>query len=257
MNRIKTIVIDDESFARKRIVKLLSAHLSFELIGQCKNGRDAYDMIIDKQPDVIFLDIEMPVMSGIELVEKLPKRGRPLIVFVTAYNNYAIQAFNFFALDYLLKPFTEERFNNTIERIEHLIGDGIKNETAAQVNAFLQFLNSDGEISKSTRKRLPVPLGNKIYFIDIPEIQYVIASGNYVNVFVNNAKHVLRETLSSFERKLERDEFVRIHKSFIINIEFIKEIKKTSTGNYIICMSNNKTFNVSKTYKSDLLKRLL
>lgn len=257
MHTIKTVVIDDESFARKRIVQLLSRHSEFELIDQCDNGDDAYVVIMEKQPEVIFLDIEMPVLSGIELIEKLPKVHRPFIVFVTAYNDYAIQAFDFFALDYLLKPFTEKRFDTTIERIKRMIQNERKKETASQINAFLEFLNNKTESEKTIKKRLPIPIGNKIYFIEVDDIQYVVASGNYVHVFVNNTKHVLRETLSSFEQKLERDEFVRIHKSFIVNTAFVREIKKTSTGNIMICMNNNETFKVSKTYKSEVLKKLL
>ena len=256
MKKIKTIVIDDESIARRRIVKLLERHSSFILIGECNNGQDAYKEIMDKEPDVIFLDIEMPVMSGMELVEKLPKENRPLIVFITAYNNYAIEAFNFFALDYLLKPFTEDRFDHTISRIVKTLNKEENIDTKRQIESFLQFLNNSNTTPKSLRKKLPVPLGNKIYFIDIPEIQYVIADGNYVNIYGNNTKHVLRETLNSFEKKLGREEFIRIHKSFIVNLDFIKEIKKSTSGSYQVCMMDQRVFNMSKTYRSEVLKRL-
>lgn len=256
MSSIKTMVIDDESIARRRIVKLLSRHDQFDLIEECSNGRDAYDAIIAQQPDVIFLDIEMPILSGIELVEKLPKENRPLIVFVTAYNNYAIEAFNFFALDYLLKPFTEDRFDNTIARIIQTLNKEAKTGMSHQLDSFLQFLNSTDNKSITQQKKLPISLGNKIYFIEIPNIQYVIADGNYVNIFANNTKHVLRETLNNFEKKLGPADFIRIHKSFIVNLDFIKEIKKSSNGSYQICMMGNQLFNISKTYRSEVMKKL-
>ena len=256
MKTITTIVVDDESIARSRICRLLAQYDNFELKGEFGNSQKAYDAILKIRPDIIFLDIEMPGMSGIELVQQLGKDNRPLIVFVTAYNKYAIQAFDFFAIDYLLKPFTADRFDKTISRVVTLLNKEEQINNAHQIDSLLQFYNNMSTTVNAQHKRLPVPIGNKVYFIDIQNIKYVIADGNYVNVFVDSTKHVLRETLNSFEEKLNSNEFIRIHKSYIINLEFVKALKKTATGSYQICMTDDRLLNISKTYKSEVFKRL-
>ena len=257
MYPIKALIIDDEPLACKRIQKLLSKNDSIAICDICYDGVQALDSIAEHDPDVLFLDIEMPNLTGVELIKGLPEKDRPLIVFVTAYNSYAIEAFNFFALDYLLKPFTEERFNRTVARIIEIVKQNNKAKFEAQLEAFLAFASTTTPAVPTGKKKMAIPLGNRMYFLQIDEIQYIEASSNYVNIYTNKTKHVLRETLGSIQKKLAPNGFIRIHKSYVINQHYLKEIKKTPAGDWIVHMNDGASFSVGKTYKKDFLEQIM
>lgn len=255
MTHLKAFVIDDEHLARKRVARLLESFDQVNVVASCPDGKSALAAIEQQSPDVIFLDIEMPGMSGLEVIQHLPKKHRPIIVFITAYNQYAIQAFNFFALDYLLKPFTAERFNQTIERV---LESYYKDKAAGmekQLQAYLDFAQQKAQAAQDTPK-IQVHLGNRIYFIRIDEIQYVSASGNYLDIQTETKKHILRETMSQFQQRLTPYGFVRIHKSYIINPEYLKEVRKQGNGAVRAVMVDGKVFGVSRSFRRDFLGRI-
>ncbi len=256
MAKLTVIIVDDEPMACRRIANLLGAYPQFRILEICHDGIAGQEAIESLSPDVVFLDIEMPGRTGVELVQQLPEKNRPVIVFITAYNKYAIEAFNFFALDYLLKPFTEERFAETIRRISERKKKEMMTGLEHQLNAFLDFMQGDAPADTATSDRIQVALGNRIYFIKIAEIQHVVASGNYVNIQTESAVHVLRETLSSFEKKVINHGFIRIHKSYLINPEFLQEVNKKRNGTYTIRMSDDTVFSLSKTYKDDFFSKM-
>lgn len=256
MRKISVLIIEDEELAQRRISKLLSQFGRFEVLQICDNGEDGLETIGKLKPDVIFLDIEMPKLNGIDLVKRLPFNAKPIIVFITAYNKYAVEAFEFFALDYLLKPFTIERFTTTINRIEKSLESKGMYSVSNQLNSFIDFIKDTDSGKNDLHDRIPITVGNKIYFIQTSEIKCVVASGNYVDIFAKNTKHVIRETLNSFHKKLDKKQFIRIHKSHLINVNFIKEIQKSKNGSLTVFLDEGQFFNVSKSYKKDFLERI-
>ena len=256
-NTISTAIIDDEPIARKRIVHLLSRHEEFKIIGQYDSGQSAYDGILESQPDVIFLDIEIPDFSGVELLKKVSPEARPITVFVTAYDAYAIDAFDLFAIDYLLKPFTQKRFDQTISRIKEKVRDKRGNQLLGYEHSLKQFMSWMSQQLDQPNKKISVLVGKKTYFIQVDDIQYIIADGNYVNLYVRSDKHVIRETMSSLIEKLPSRKFLRIHKSHIINIEFVQELQREKQNNYYILMKDGKLLKISKMYQSSVLTTLL
>ena len=256
IKEIKTIIADDEPMACKRVESLLSKYSNFKIIDVCNNGINALQSIQKMKPDVIFLDIEMPKFSGIEIVKSLPENQRPIIVFVTAYNNYAVEAFDFFAIDYLLKPYSEKRFQKTIIRIEEKYSKTSSN-IQSELNTYLDFLHSNNEKHEKKSNKIPITLGNKIYFLPSEDIQYIIASGNYIDIFTGKSKHTLRETLSKFEQKIINQNFIRIHKSYIVNIDLITEVQKLKSGNLMVVIADKTVLPVSKTYKKTFAEKVL
>lgn len=254
---IRTLIIDDEALARRRVSNLLSRHSNFNIIDQYDNGRKALDGILHHKPQLIFLDIEMPHLSGVELLEKVPVDKRPLTVFVTAYHSYAVDAFNLFAIDYLLKPFTEERFDHTISRILEKIQQTTSFQMQTQFEAMVNFMEQVGPPPSPKAKRLSIHLGNRIYFLNLEDIQYILGDGNYVNIYAHGTRHVLRETLSNMEKKLDGHSFVRIHKSTIVNIDYIQELKKMSPETFQVHMQDGRVLKISKSYKKIILQKFL
>lgn len=254
----RTLIIDDEALARQRIRGLLEKEAQIEVIGECKNGLQAIDAITNEQPDLIYLDIQMKDMSGFEVLENLPEEQLPLIIFVTAYDQYAIKAFDFFAFDYLLKPFKEERFERSLKKAVRALLNQQHPKTEPQFQALLQYLKKNAShYQPSTAIRtLPIKSGNKICFIDIADIQYIEASGYYIEIITRSKKHLLRETLSNIIKKLDLECFIRIHRSTIINTEYLSEINSIGFGEIEAIMKDRKVFRVSKSYKDQLFERL-
>lgn len=254
----KTLIIDDEALARQRIQSLLKVEKQVVVIGECNNGKQAIASIIEEQPDLIYLDIQMKDMSGFEVLENLPEDKLPLIIFVTAYDQYAIKAFDFFAFDYLLKPFKEERFKRSLKKALHALKNKQTPKTELQFQALLQYLkkNTNNYQFIDSSNTLPIKSGNKICFIDINDIQYIEASGYYIEIVTEPKKHLLRETLSNIMEKLDLNYFIRIHRSTIINMGFLSEINSIGFGDVEAIMKDGKIFRVSKSYKEDLFNRL-
>lgn len=254
----KTLIIDDEALARQRIKHLLKKEKLVNIIGECNNGNQAIHAIIKNQPDLVYLDIQMKDMSGFEVLENLPEDKLPLIIFVTAYDQYAVKAFDFFAFDYLLKPFKEERFQISLQKALYALENKKTPTTEVQFQSLLQYLkkNKNHYESSSQSRSLPIKSGNKICFIDMNDIQYIEASGYYIEIFTAEKKHLLRETLSKMLEKLEQDQFIRIHRSTIINTEYLSEINSIGFGDIEAIMKDGKVFRVSKSYKDGLFERL-
>lgn len=252
---IRTIIVDDEPIARERIANLLAENISFELIGEYENGVEAREVLIENSIDLMFVDVQMPNMDGISLVKSLEIDQRPLIIFATAFDEFAIDAFNFFAIDYLLKPFSKERFRQTLEKVLLMIKGIPEYSQKNQINGFLSIYQHEENDVLQKSKRISVKLGNRVYFILIEQIEYVIASGNYLEIFADNKLHIIRETMTQLLNRLPTN-FLRIHKSSIVNIEFVLELISIGYGNYELKMQNKKMLRVSDPYKQNLLKSL-
>ncbi|RZL37814.1 MAG: response regulator [Pedobacter sp.] len=224
----KTIIIDDEHLARKRIKRLLAAYDEFDIIGEAGNGQEGLTIIEQLQPDLIFLDIEMPVLNGFEMLAKL--EHQPKIVFTTAYDQYAIKAFEEGSIDYLLKPIELERLDKTIKKLKQT------NLTAATPIAIEDLLRQIN--GKKSIKTLTVKIGDKILLVKLNDIVHIQSEDKYVFLHtVDGKKHLTDFTLSTLEDKLP-EEFLRIHRGDIINIDYIKEIRKGFNGALIFVLNN-------------------
>jgi len=252
---IRTLIIDDELLARQRIVGLLKAyHKSIKIIGECKSGEEAIKTIQTTKPDLIFLDIQMRDMNGFDVLNRLPADHIPIIIFVTAYNQYALRAFDYFAQDYLLKPIDEQRFEKSINRVIKLIHSGNANISSNNLSALIQLLEKKDTTTESQSNVLSVKQAGKIHFLEKETIQYVMASGYYVEIFTQDRKYLLRESLAALLQRLQAGFFVRIHRSTIINTNYLKEINSIGFGDVEVIMKDDRVFRVSKSYKKTLFK---
>ncbi|SNR83097.1 LytR/AlgR family response regulator transcription factor [Lutibacter flavus] len=252
--KINTLIIDDEALARQRLINLVNDVPELELIGECSTGKEAISAINEYEPDVIFLDIQMKDLNGFDVLQKITVNKKPLVVFVTAYNEYALKAFDFFAFDYLLKPYKDERFFKSIENIINFTNNKNYNPFDEKINDLLKYIKIT-ETSNYSQK-LPIKLGNKVYFIDLNDIKYIIASGYYAEIITNDKKHLLRESLSNLIESLDPNKFIRIHRSTIINLKEIGELIHSNYGEIDVKMNDKKLFRVSKSYKKMFLTKM-
>lgn len=255
--KIRTAIIDDEPLAREKLRTFLKGEDDIEVIGECKDSLEAIETIKKSKPDLIFLDIKLPGMNAFEMLENLNKNLKikklPVIIFTTAYDKFALKAFEVQALDYLLKPFDRERFQLTLNRARtHL-----SNKTTDEIDKrILETLNNLKEkeryVSSKNAERIVIKSSGRIYFINTSEIEWLEASGNYIKLFANGAAHLTRDTMNSMEKKLNPEKFVRIHRSIIVNVDFIKEFKPWFNGEYEVYMKNKTKFTSGRTYKNSI-----
>lgn len=252
---MKVLVIDDEELARVRILKLLSEVPQIEVLGECSTGKNAIISIDKLQPDLIFLDINMKDMTGFEVLQKIRISPKPIIIFVTAYDNYALKAFDAEAFDFLLKPFKDQRFFKTIDRALRT------SKTEADANFQKRFVElfdlyglNSGNVELPTK--LLVKQGNKTILISPCDIMYITASGNYSDICLENKRYSLRETLTKLCENLDKNVFYRIHRSSIININYIEEIVHSDFSEIDAKMSDNRLFHISKSYRKYFLEKI-
>lgn len=259
---IKTLIVDDESPARKRIRELLEDRNDFEISGECSNGEDAVNAINTKSFDLVFLDIELQDMNGFEVLEKLQNDTLPIIVFVTAYDKYALKAFEFHAIDYLLKPFDDERFDEMLNHVQKQFNKNQMEDLGGKLNALLsdyKNLQNQGASEISTpiyQKRIVLKSTGKISFIEIEDIDWIGAEGYYVNLNIDNKSHLMRETLKNLEKILDPQRFLRIHRSTIVNLTRIKEMQPSFHGEYVVILKDGKRLKLSRNYREQLEKLL-
>ena len=251
MQKIKVAIIDDEPFARKKIETLLQIHTDIAITGKYANGREALRGLKSTPPDVIFLDIQMPEIDGFAVLKKLQLPRQPLIVFVTAYDQYAIAAFEYHALDYLLKPFDAERFEKTLARVR----ENLTQFDASSMTERLQKLLGELNPKREYLQRLMLKNGADIYFLKVSEIDWIEAAGNYLTLHTGRKTHLLRETMTNIIEKLDPAVFIRIHRSQIVNIDRIKKLQSDLHGDYIIQLVSGQELTLTRTYRDNLLKR--
>ena len=254
--KINTIIIDDEALARQRIANLVNEVPEMELIDQCSTGKEAVLAIDEKEPDVIFLDIQMKDLNGFDVLQRITTDKKPLVIFVTAYNEYALKAFDYFAFDYLLKPYKDDRFFKSVENIINYNKKNDYNPFSEKLNDLLKYVQNKSEPASSFSEKLPVKLGNKVFFIDKNHIKYILASGYYAEIYTDDKKHLLRESLSNLIESLDPAKFIRIHRSTIINISEIKGLVNSNYGEVDVKMNDQNLFRVSKSYKKVFLTKM-
>jgi two-component system LytT family response regulator len=244
--KIRALIIDDEPVARNIIKEFLRDDEDLEIVGECGSGSEAFESIPEQKPDLIFLDIQMPEMDGFEVIEALGRENLPHIIFVTAYNQYAIKAFEINALDYLLKPFDKERFRKALLRAKEMIR---ANET---IDDKIKNLVTKFRDEKKYLDRILIKNGGRIFFLKAVEINWIEAAAYYANLHTAKESHLIRDTLNNLENKLDPAVFIRIHRSYIVNIEFIKELQPWSKNSYVVILKDNTKLNLSRNYRERL-----
>jgi two-component system LytT family response regulator len=250
--RIRAVVVDDEELGRDRLHSLLELQPDVEIVGVCADGPTAVETIDREQPDLVFLDVQMPGMDGFEVVENLDPARLPAVIFVTAHDGHAIRAFEIHALDFLLKPFDQTRFEKALERARTQIASKQGQVIDSRLVSLLEELREE----RKYPERLIVKSSGRVFFVRSEEIDWVEASGNYVKVHTKADAHLLRESMKNMEAKLDPKTFVRIHRSAIVNIDRIKELEPWFHGEYIVIMRDGTRLTASRVF-SDRLSALI
>lgn len=250
--KIRTLIVDDEPLGRERIRTLLAGDPEIEVIGECPDGRRAVTGIEERKPDLVFLDVQMPEVDGFGVLEAISAERMPVIIFVTAYDRYAVKAFEVHALDYLLKSFDRERFRAAVQRAKEEIRrsrEGVLNERVAG-------LLEDLQKKKDRLTRLVIKSAGRIVFLRVEEIDWVEAADNYVRVHAGKESHLIRETLQSLEKRLDPGKFLRIHRGSLVNLDRIRELQPIFHGDYAVKLMDGTELTLSRNYREKLLEPL-
>lgn len=266
--KINLIIVDDEEEAREGIRVIVSASNDYHLLAVAKNGLEAITLINEKKPDLVLLDIQMPEINGFDVLNNLDAENKPFIIFVTAYDNYAIKAFEHHAIDYILKPFTNARLFKALDlakdrvnqqtlnnKLEHLLEDYKREKINNESNTIIHY-KSTAEESNEKGHRLVVKSFGKIYFVDPMKIIWVQAYDYYVKIHIKDKFYLVRQSLKSMEAKLPSDTFFRIHKSNIVNVNHVLQTSPKNNGDHEFLLSTGAHVNMSRNYR-DCLKIIL
>ncbi|HEX8746748.1 MAG TPA: response regulator [Pyrinomonadaceae bacterium] len=249
---IRTIIVDDVDLARERI-KILLDDAELEIVAECANGREAIKAITALKPELVFLDIQMPKIGGFEVVEAIGVEEMPAVIFVTAYDEFAIRAFEINAVDYLLKPFDEARLKKAVERAKREI---LRPIPAGQMEEKLRRLLKEVRNESKYLKRIPVKSARDTKLVLTEEIDWIGSAGHYLELHAGEETHLIREQLFRLEAKLDPEKFARIHRSAIVNLDSIKSLHPLFNGDHIIVLKNGKELNLSRTYHEKLMALL-
>ena len=249
--KIKTLIIDDEPLARKRIKQLLAAETEFQMLGESATVAEALSDCATLAPDLIFLDVEMPDGTGFDVLERLSRGVLPAVIFVTAYDQHTIKAFEFHAIDYLLKPFSEERFRQATAKVRKRFGYENKEEFNEQIRNLIGHV----KLNQDFLERLVINHNDRLIVVPTREIDWITAYGNYLRVHTAGKTYLLRETINQIAKRLNPENFLRIHRSTIINIDCIKEFQPMFGGQYTVVLKDDTEFVLSRTYRKEVLSR--
>jgi two-component system, LytTR family, response regulator len=249
--KIRTLIVDDEPLARERLRQLLLADPAIEIIGECGDGIEAVAAIRRDSPELLFLDIQMPELDGFGVLEAISPNPAPVIVFVTAYDQFAVRAFEVHAVDYLLKPFDRQRFQTALA----CAVDQVRHRKDRALDPRQSALLADLKPAPKPGERLAVKTDGRVVFVKISEIDWIEAAHNYVEIHVGQELHMLRETLNAIETRIPPEKFVRISRSVIVNLERVKELQPLFHGEYCVTLHNGARLTWSRRYR-DNLRRL-
>jgi two-component system LytT family response regulator len=252
MEKLRALIVDDEPLAREGIRLHLEEEDDFEIAGECGDGDEALRAIQELRPDVVFLDIQMPGRDGFGVLEGLVNDRLPQIVFVTAYDQFALQAFEAHALDYLLKPFDEERFRKALDRIRNQL----RGQKRRDLDNRIAELLADIRHKPRFFDRIVVRSGGRILILRVDDVDWVEAAANYVKLHVGTRVYLLRETMNHLEEKLDPARFIRIHRSTIVRVDRIKELEPLFQGDYLVILHDGSRLTSSRSYRERLQELL-
>jgi two-component system LytT family response regulator len=254
---IRVVIADDERLARQKMRTLLESEPNISVIAECQDGRQTVSAINCFRPDLLLLDIQMPDLDGFQVLSEIMPGDLPVVIFTSAYDQYAIRAFEAHALDYLLKPFDRERLHNAIQRARTELLKSENREITHRLMELLSHIKSETAApTTDSANRLVIKAKGRVIFLDLEEIDWVEAAANYVRLNVGKESYLLRETISRTSERLDPNEFIRIHRSTIVNVRKIKELIPVNSGEYIVVLRNGKELSCSRGYRA-LLQRVI
>jgi two-component system LytT family response regulator len=264
---LHVLLADDEPIARRRLLRFLRAEAGVEIVAECAGGAAALTALQEKRVDVAILDVQMPDKDGLRVVAEYGAERMPAVIFVTAYDEYAVRAFEVQALDYLLKPVTAERFHAAFQRARAHLDRAVSSQRGERLTALLaELVSNETDLSMGPAhappapprhaERLTVKTDGRVYFLKSDTVDWVAAEGNYVRVHAGNTSHLIRETISAVEAQLDPSQFCRIHRSTIVNLDRIREMQAWFAGDYMIILKDGAKLKLSRTYRDRLQARL-
>ena len=261
MNTLRVVIADDELLARKRLEDLLQAAPEVEILASVDNGRSAVEAIRELSPDLVFLDVQMPGLTGIEVVDEVGPERMPLTVFVTAYDQYLLRAFELQALDYLLKPFDDERFEHTFTRARRMVRLQEAHQLTERLKALLRRTEDDARASSRTAanpwlERVAVESRGQMHVIPVDRIAYITSSGPYAELHVGQKTYLIREKMQTLEERLDPSRFFRIHRSSIVRLEDVEAILNNGGGDYAVRLTTGEKLSLSRNRRDELEQRL-
>ncbi len=261
MESVRTIIVDDEQLARRGLKTLVERHPGFEVVAVCRDGREAIARISELKPDLVLLDIQMPEITGFDVIARLPAEAVPVVIFVTAYDEFAIRAFEVRALDYLLKPVSQGRVDEALARAAARIRDRRLAEYGSTLLAAVAEIQTGreavaGSVPGTPRwlERIMVKTGEAIQFVEVADIDWIEGADYYVTLHASGKEHLYRESLKRLEERLDPSQFVRIHVSAIVNLAHVREIRHAFGREYEVTLASGRTLPVSRRRKKDLLR---
>jgi two-component system LytT family response regulator len=274
VSKIRTLVVDDEQMARERVLSFLQQEDDVEVVGECSDGAEAVRAIRTHAPDLVFLDVQMPGVDGFGVIEAVGADRMPTVVFVTAYDEYALRAFEVHALDYLLKPFGRDRFRETLKHARSSLDRQRAGDLGRRLLALVGSPSTEGaapgfggtgprpSADRGSQRedlrldRLVVKSGGRVFFLRTEDIDWIEAAGNYVRLHMGDESHLFRETMNNIEARLDTRRFVRVHRSRIVNTDRIKELQPAPTGEYLVVLHNGARLPLSRGYRDKLQEQL-
>ena len=248
MNKLKILIAEDEAPARRKLKEFIRRTGEESEIIEADNGLTAVEKFYEFSPEIIFLDIQMPQLNGFEVLDQIDPDKYPVIIFATAYDEHAIKAFEINAIDYLLKPFDYDRFDKAFKRaFVHLEQKGNRIKS-------IKVLLSERNIGKKYADKILVNSNKKYFFVEVSDIIYISSNEKYVMLHSEDGRYLLRETMQNMEEKLDEKKFVRIHRSYIVNVDEIRHIEPATHGDYIVTLSNDEKVNLSRRYRGNIFK---
>ena len=246
--RIRVLIVDDEPLARERISDLLTSDPQIDIVGECSNGAEAINSVQKLAPDLLLLDIEMPEKDGFAVLEAIPPDQMPAVIFITAYDQYAVRAFEVYALDYLLKPFDRERFERALDRAKAQVLGERNGDVSLRILAALDEIKT----RHVYLERLVIKTNGHVFFLKTDEIDWIEAEGNYVRLHTSKESYLLRDTISALEAQLDPKRFLRVHRSAIVNIDRVQEMQPWFHGEYRIILKGGAQLTLSRSYREKL-----
>jgi two-component system LytT family response regulator len=248
--KMRVLIVDDEPWARKRIATLLKPEADIEIVKECAGGEAAIQAITECTPDLVFLDVQMPEVDGFDVLEAIGPERMPIVIFATAYDKYAIQAFDAQAIDYLLKPFDEERFRKALYRARRELDGKISSEKA--LSKLLESMRGE----RRYLQRLVAKSGGRVLFLKLADIDWLKATGNYVTLHAGKESHMLRTTMNALEPKLDPEQFARIHRSAIVNLDRVRELQPLFRGEHVLILKDGTQLSVGRAFRAKLLQQI-
>ncbi len=252
MKKISVLIVDDEPLARQGIRRLLERDAEIEIVGESADGSEAIQAIREMKPEIVCLDVQMPECDGFQVLDAVDPDSMPIVIFITAYDQHAVRAFEFHALDYLLKPFEDERFFEALNRAKAQIAQEQTGETVQKIARMLSAVRT----SEDRHDRIMVKSAGHITFLRVDEIDWVEAQGDYVSLHCQGKKHLIREKISDMENQLPQGGFARIHRSALVNVGRIKEMQPLFHGDYTVVLSDGTRLTMSRSFRDKVFQQL-